>query len=70
MIDAFIIRSYTDEPAEVNQGLAFGIYGKKAYKMFQYMDTARSTNYTQTYLKKQVGSNWTSRVPGYNKKYL
>lgn len=70
MIDAFIIRSYQDEGHEVAQGLAMGIKGKKAFKVFLNMDSSKTLTYTSSYLKKQVGSKWTGKVLGYNKKRL
>ncbi|MDO5423128.1 MAG: DUF5722 domain-containing protein [Eubacteriales bacterium] len=66
MVDAFIIRSYQDEAHEVAQGLAMGINGKKAMKVFTYMDSTKSLKYTESYLKSQVGSGWKSRVPGFS----
>lgn len=70
MIDAFIIRSYQDEPHEVAQNLAMGISGKKAMKVFTYMDSKKSLKYTESYLKSQVGSSWKSWVPNYSTKRL
>lgn len=70
MIDAFIVRSYQDEGHEVAQGLAMGLKGKKAFSVFQKMDTSKSLSYTSSYLNSQVGGNWKNHVPGFNAKYL
>lgn len=70
MVDAFHIRSYQDESHEVAQGLAMGIKGKKAFKVFANMDSAKTLNYTKSYLTKQVGSKWSAKIPGYSKKRL
>lgn len=70
MVDAFIIRSYQDESHEMAQGLAMGIKGKKAFRVFVNMDSSKSLNYTKTYLQKQVGTKWSKKVPGYNAKRL
>ncbi|MDC7287682.1 DUF5722 domain-containing protein [Blautia schinkii] len=70
MVDAFHIRSYQDASHEVAQGLAMGIKGKKAFKVFVNMDSSKTLNYTKSYLTKQVGSKWSSKVPGYSKKRL
>ena len=70
MVDGFMIRSYQDESHEVAQGLAMGIKGKKAFSVFVNMDSSKTLKYTQNYLKKQVGSKWSGKVPGYNLKRL
>ncbi len=72
MIDAFIIRSYRDEPVEVAQGLALGLKdakGKKktVYNVFKNMDSSSSLKYTGNVLKSKVG-NWKAKVPGYSAK--
>ena len=70
MVDGFMIRSYQDESHEVAQGLSMGIKGKKAFRVFQNMDTANSLRYTRTYLNRQVGSDWTRHVPYYQESRL
>lgn len=65
MIDAFIIRSYSDHPVEVEQGLSMGISGKKAFTVFKYMDTWKSTKYTKKYLKVIGAKSWKQIVRGY-----
>lgn len=70
MIDTFHIRSYEDQAHEVVQGLAMGIKGKKAFRVFKYMDSAKSLRYTSSFLKKQVGSSWKKKIPWYSSKRL
>ena len=66
MVDAFIIRSYADTADEMAQGLHMGLAGKKAMKVFQYMDSSSSLKYAEKYLKSQVGAGWKSWVPGFS----
>ncbi len=70
MIDAFIIRSYVDDPAEVASGYHMGIEGKEAFEMFKYVDTSKSTRYTNRYLSVIGGSSWKKLVPGYKAKRI
>lgn len=70
MIDAFIIRSYADDPAEVASGYHMGIEGKEAFEMFKYVDTSKSTRYTNRYLSVIGSSSWKKLVPGYKEKRL
>lgn len=70
MVDGFIIRSYADASHEVAQGLAMGIKGKKAFQVFTNMDSSKGLSYTKTYLTKQVGKKWSSKVPNYSTKRL
>ena len=65
MIDAFIIRSYTDHPVEVAQGLRMGIHGKEAFNAFKYMDTSKASKYTKKYLWLLSTTSWKKIVPGY-----
>lgn len=75
MIDAFIIRSYQDDPNEVAQGLANGLKtssgkAKSSYKVFKYMDSSKSLTYTNSILNSQAGKNWKSQISGYSTKRL
>lgn len=65
MIDAFIIRSYSDDPVEVAQGYHLGILGKEAFDVFKYMDTSKAGRYTDRYLGVIGASSWAQIVPGY-----
>ncbi len=65
MIDAFIIRSYKDDPVEAAQGYLFGIYKKEVFDVFKYMDTSRSSQYTDRYLGVIGANSWSQIVPGY-----
>lgn len=71
MIDAVIFRSYMDNEGELSMGLAMGLTTenaaakKEAYNVFKYMDTKKSTTYTNPYLKTIGVSNWASIIPGY-----
>lgn len=65
MVDAFIIRSYYDHPEEVAQGLPMGIAGKEAFEVYKYMDTSKSSQYTNRYLGLIGISSWKELVPGY-----
>lgn len=67
MIDSFIIRSYTDHPVEVAQGLRMGIAGKEAFNVYKNMDTSKSEQYTNGYLGLIGASSWRQIVPGYSK---
>ncbi|MGN0482402.1 MAG: DUF5722 domain-containing protein [Lachnospiraceae bacterium] len=69
MIDAFIIRSFVDEPGDA--GFCFGIKGRGAYSVFKYMDT----NYAEKYTKKYLGvigkkKKWNQLVSGYTKEKI
>lgn len=70
MIDAFIIRSYSDDPVEVAQGLCMGIAGKESFEVFKYMDTPQSAQYTDKYLGVIGAGSWSEIVPGYKKSRL
>lgn len=70
MVDAFHVRSYQDESHEVAQGLAFGLKGKSAWKVFLNMDSSKTLTYTKSHLTSQVGTKWTSKVPYYKLKRL
>ena len=65
MIDAFIIRSYKDDPVEVAQGFLLGIQGKEAFDVFKYMDTSQASQYTDKYLGVIGAGSWSQVVPGY-----
>ena len=67
MVDAFIIRSYSDHPVEIKQGLRMGIKGKEAFSVFKYMDTSNSAWYTKKYLKIIRARSWEKIVPGFKK---
>jgi hypothetical protein len=71
MVDAFIMRCETDNEAEVAQGYAMGLTttsGKKreAYKVYKYMDSAKSVAIAKKYLKVIGASSWKSIIPGYD----
>ncbi|MEY8392427.1 DUF5722 domain-containing protein [Lachnospiraceae bacterium 45-W7] len=70
MVDAFIIRSYRDNPTEAAQGLRMGIVGKEAFLVFKYMDTASSAQYTAPYLGIIGASSWEQIVPGYREQRI
>ncbi len=74
-IDAYIIRSYLDDPAEEKTGLYLGLMSsshkkKKAYDVYKYVDTERSTEYMDPYLSTIGIKSWKKAVPGFNKKEL
>ena len=64
-IDAVIFRSLNDADTEVQQGLAFGIVGRKAYNVFRYMDTEKSVEVARPYLNTIGASSWKKIIPGY-----
>ncbi len=70
MIDAFIIRSYSDDPVEVAMGLRMGILGKEAFNVFKYMDSKQTFAYTNRYLGEIGASSWSQIVPGYRENRL
>ena len=70
MIDAFIIRSYSDDPVEVAQGYRLGILGKEAFDVFKYMDTSKAGKYTDRYLGVIGAGSWAQIIPGYRTKRL
>lgn len=70
MIDAIIIRSYTDAPSEAAMGLSMGIKGRKAFKIFKYMDTPKSLYYTKGLLRTIGVKSWAKVVPHYSVKHL
>ncbi len=55
-VEAFIMNRQTDSLEEINQGLAFGIYGpdhsdKFILDVFKYIDTDKADEYTESMLK-------------------
>lgn len=70
MIDAFIIRSYDDDPVEVAMGLRMGILGKEAFDVFKYMDSRQTFAYTNRYLGVIGSPSWAQIVPGYRENRL
>lgn len=70
MIDAFIIRSYSDDPVEVAMGLRMGILGKESFDVFKYMDSKQTFAYTNRYLGEIGASSWSQIVPGYRENRL
>ncbi len=64
-IDAVIFRALNDAPGEVDQGLAFGLTGRKAYNVFKYMDTPQSVSIAKPYLNTIGASSWKKIIPGY-----
>ncbi len=69
-IEAFIIRSYRDHPLEASQGMPMGIEGKEAFEVYKYMDSTKTSQYTDRYLGLIKISSWGQLVPRYNKKRL
>ncbi|MCR5418986.1 MAG: InlB B-repeat-containing protein [Lachnospiraceae bacterium] len=67
-IDAVIFRSLSDADIEVQQGLAFGIQGRKAYNVFKKMDSKDSVSVAKPYLKTIGASSWKKIIPGYKAK--
>ncbi len=70
MVDAFIIRSYRDHPLEAADGMPMGIEGKEAFDVYKYMDTTKTSQYTDRYLGLIKISSWGQLVPRYSKKRL
>ena len=70
MIDAFIIRSYDDDPVEVAMGLQMGILGRQAFQIFRNMDSERTFAYTNRYLWVIGASSWEQIVPYYHKERI
>lgn len=67
MVDAFIIRSYRDNPEEASQGLSMGIEGKEAFMVFKKMDTSSSFRYTNRYLGLIGAKKWSKLIPNFSK---
>lgn len=67
MVDAFIIRSYYDDPGEAASGLPMGIAGKEAFNVYKYMDTKKTFQYTNRYLGLIGVSSWRQVVPKFKK---
>ena len=65
MIDAFIIRSFSDNANEMAQGLRMGIAGKEAFNAFKYMDTSQASKYTKKYRGMLGVKSWKKIVSGY-----
>lgn len=65
MIDAFIIRSFSDNANETAQGLRMGIAGKEAFNAFKYMDTSQASKYTKKYRGMLGVKSWKKIVSGY-----
>lgn len=74
-IDAYIIRTYLDDPAETKSGLYLGLMSashkkKQAYNVYKYIDTDQSTAYMKKYLSTVGISSWKKKISGFNEKKL
>lgn len=67
-VDAIMIRSFADEAGD--NGLQFGIQGRRAYDVYRYMDTVYAENFTRQYLKTIKAKSWKRLIKGYNKRKL
>ena len=70
-VDAYIIRSYLDDPVETRAGLYLGLMSadhrkKQSYDVYKYVDTNQSESYMKKYLPTVGLSSWKSGVPGFN----
>lgn len=64
MVDAVIFRSWEDHPDEM--GLLLGIAGRKAEKVFKYMDTDLYAGATSVCLRTIGINNWKELVQGFD----
>ena len=70
-IDAYIIRTYLDDPEEKKGGLYLGLMDsshkkKQAYDVYKYVDTVQSTDYMKKYLSTVGISSWKKKIPNFN----
>lgn len=70
-IDAYIIRTYLDDPAETRNGLYLGLMNashkkKQAYNVYKYVDTDQSTDYMKKYLSTVGISSWKKKISNFN----
>lgn len=70
-IDAYIVRAYLDDSAEISSGLYLGVMSKndvkkQSYDVYKYLDTERSLEYMNRYLSTIGISSWESVIGGFN----
>ncbi len=70
-VDAYIIRSYLDDPAETRAGLYLGLMSashkkKLSYDLYKFIDTQKSEAYMKKYLSTVGISSWKKGVSGFN----
>ncbi len=72
-IDAYIIRAYLDDPAEISTGLHLGLRrndgsqtAKISYDVYQNLDTDQSLNYMNQYLGLIGIGSWESVIGGFD----
>ena len=74
-IDAYIVRAYLDDSAEISSGLYLGVMSKndvkkQSYDVYKYLDTERSLEYMNKYLSTIGISSWESVIGGFNAEAL
>ena len=70
-IDAYIVRAYLDDSAEISSGLYLGVMSqghvkKQSYDVYKYLDTEQSLSYMNKYLSTIGISSWESAIGGFN----
>ena len=70
-IDAYIVRAYLDDPAEISSGLYLGVMSqghvkKQSYDVYKYLDTEQSLSYMNKYLSTIGIFSWESVIGGFN----
>ena len=70
-IDAYIVRAYVDDAAEIASGLYLGMFDrsyhqKKSYNVYKHLDTDESLAYMNLYLSTVGISSWSDVIPGFN----
>ena len=75
-IDMYGYHREMDKAGETSGGWWMGLYhadGKETYAkpkksadVFKYMDTRSYSSHVSSYMKKYLGTNWTSKIPGWN----
>lgn len=70
-VDAYIIRTYLDDPAETRGGLYLGLMSashkkKQAYNVYKFIDTEQSAEYMKKYLSTVGISSWKKKIPNFD----
>ena len=75
-IDMYGYHREMDKSGETSGGWYMGLYHadgkdtytkpKKSADVFKYMDTKSYSSHVSSYMKKYLGTSWTSKIPGWN----
>ena len=74
-VDAYMIRSYLDDPMETEDGLYLGLMNashekKQSYEVYKYIDTDQSLAYMNQYLPTIEISSWKKKISNFKENKL